>query len=94
MRKRRDEEKPWLDDLEFKELVKEKEVLYSRKIRGILSVGEGERLVQVSSEVNRMRRRLKREYFDQRMGEIEGDMRAIVGLRGSRGSGALVDGYA
>ena len=33
-RKRRDEEKPWLDDLEFKGLVKEKGRLYSRKIMG------------------------------------------------------------
>ena len=33
-RSRRDEEKPWLDHVEFKALVKEKGVLYSRKVKG------------------------------------------------------------
>ena len=47
-----------------------------RKVKGVLGEGESERLVEVSREVNRMRRRLKREYFDQRLGEIGGDMRA------------------
>ena len=63
-RRKRDEEKPWLDDLEFKELVKEKERLYSRKLKGLLEVRDRERLVEVSREVNSMRRRLKRAYFD------------------------------
>ena len=39
-RSRRDEEKPWLDDVEFKGLVKEKGVLYSKKIKG--NAGEEE----------------------------------------------------
>ena len=39
-RSRRDEEKPWLDGVEFKELVKEKGELYSRKIKGLLDEGE------------------------------------------------------
>ena len=91
-RKRRDEEKPWLDDGEFKELVEEKGRLYSRKVRGLLAEGEGGRLVEVSKEVNRLRRKLKREYFDQRLGEISGDMRAtweVLGevIRGRRGRG-------
>ena len=60
-KKKRDEEKPWLDDVEFKGLVKEKGDLYSRKIRGHLGQAGQERLVKVSREVNRMRRRLKRE---------------------------------
>ena len=64
-KKRRDEEKPWLDDGEFKELVKEKGELYSGKIRGRLSEGEQRRLVEVCREVNKMRRRLRREYFDR-----------------------------
>ena len=38
-RSRRDEEKPWLDDGEFRELVAEKGRLYSRKIRGLLDEG-------------------------------------------------------
>ena len=91
-RSRRDEEKPWLDDGEFKELVKEKGRLYSRKIKGTAGEGECERLVEVSREVNKMRRRLKREYFDQRLEGIGGDMRAtweVLGevLRGKKGKG-------
>ena len=57
---RRDVEKPWLDEPEFKELVREKEVLYSRKIRGQQQVGDGDRLAEVNREVNRTRRRLNR----------------------------------
>ena len=75
-KRRKDEEKPWLDDAEFKGLVKEKGELYSRKVKGRLSEGEQGRLVEVSNEVNRMRRRLKRGYFDRRLGEINGDLRA------------------
>ena len=45
-RKRRDVEKPWLDDAEFKGLVEEKGSLYSRKLRGRLGEGEGQRLVR------------------------------------------------
>ena len=67
-RSKRDEEKPWLDDVEFKELVREKGRLYSRKVKGLLGEGEEERLVKVNKEANNMRRKLKREYFDQRLG--------------------------
>ena len=48
----------------------------------------------MTGEVNRTRQRLKRAYFDQRMGEIGGDLRAtweVLGevLRGKgRGKGA------
>ena len=35
-RRRIDEEKPWLDDPGFKELVKERGSLYFRKLRGEL----------------------------------------------------------
>ena len=75
-RSKRDEEKPWLDDVELKALVKEKGVLYSRKVRGGLDEEGGHRLAEVSRKVNSMRRKLKRDYFDQRLGEIGGDMRA------------------
>ena len=71
-RRKVDEEKPWLDDGEFKELVREKGRLYSRKIKGVIGEEEGRRLVEVNREVNSMRRRLKREYFNQRLGEIGG----------------------
>ena len=87
---RREAEKPWLDDAAFLELVREKEELYSRKVKGTLE-GEGVgRLDWVRDEVNRVRRRLKRVYFSQRLGEIKGDLRAtweVLGeaLRGRRG---------
>ena len=57
-RTRKDMEKPWLDDEEFKELVKEKGDLYSRSIRVGLDEGQRARLVEVTREVNRMRHRL------------------------------------
>ena len=45
-----------------------------------------------------MRRRLKREYFGRRLGEIEGDLRATWGVlgevsRGRRGRGRDVCRY-
>ena len=47
-RKRRDVEKPWLDDLEFKELVEEKGRLYFRKIRGLLDGDEERQLGEIN----------------------------------------------
>ena len=96
-RSKRDEEKPWLDDVELKALVKEKGVLYSRKVRGGLDEEGGHRLAEVSRKVNSMRRKLKRDYFDQRLGEIGRDMRAtwkvlgevLRGRRGGEGIGGL-----
>ena len=58
--RKKDRKKPWLDDLAFKELVGEKGNLYSRKVRGCLDEGGQVRLVEVTREVNRMRRHLKR----------------------------------
>ena len=48
---KRDVEKPWLDDLDFKQLVEEKVDLYSRKLQGQLTE-EGARLREVWREVN------------------------------------------
>ena len=97
-RKRKDVEKPWLDNLEFKGLVEEKGRLYSRKLKGNLGEEGGLRLVEVTREVNRMRRRLKREYFDQRLDGVIGDLRAtweVLGevLRGRRGRAGLACRY-
>ena len=91
-RNRRDIEKPWLDDAEFKGLVREKGELYSRKLRGLLDEEGGRRLVEVNRTVGNMRQRLKRAYFNQRLGEIGGDLRAtweVLGevLRGRKGQG-------
>ena len=63
-----------MDDVGFKELVAEKGRLYSRKVRGKMEEGEQRRLVEVSREVNRTRRRLKREYFNRRLAEIGGEL--------------------
>ena len=89
-RSRKDVEKPWLDDAEFRELVKEKQDLYSRKIRGRLQEGEGLRLDQVTREVNKKRRAMRKAYFGRRFEEVSGDLRATweaLGevLRGRRG---------
>ena len=46
-RSRRDVEKPWLDDGEFRGLVREKGELYSRKLRGGLDEEGRQRLVEV-----------------------------------------------
>ena len=97
-RKRRDVEKPWLDDVEFKGLVEEKGRLYSGKLKGRLGEDEQQRLVEISREVNRLRRRLKREYFEQRLEGIKGDLRAtweVLGevLRGRKGKGVAVCRY-
>ena len=79
-RQRRDVDKPWLDDHHFKELVREKEELFSRKVKGRFREGEEERLAEVTRQVNSARRRLKREYFSRRVGEVEGNMRATWGV--------------
>ena len=97
-KRRKDEGKPWLDDVDFKELVREKGELYTGKLRGTLEAAGVRRLVEVSREVNSTRRRLKRAYFDQRLAEIRGDMKATWGVlgellrgkRGRRGGGRLV----
>ena len=94
-RKAKDREKPWLDDEGFKEMVREKGVLYSRKVKVGLGEAEQARLVEVTKEVNRTRQRLKRAYFDQKLGEISGDLRAtwevlgeVIRGRCRRGGGA------
>ena len=50
-RSRRDVKKPWLDDVEFKGLVKEKGNLCSRKIRGHLGQTGQERLSQYDPQI-------------------------------------------
>ena len=59
---------------------------------------KGDRLVEVTRKVNRMRRRLKREYFDQRLDGVIGDHRAtreVLGevLRGFCGRAGLARQY-
>ena len=87
---KRDEEKPWLNDHEFKALVGEKGELFHKKIKRGLDDDATRRLAEVTREVNRMRQRLKREYFDQRLKDKVGDLRAtweVLGeaLRGKSG---------
>jgi hypothetical protein len=75
-KKQKDREKPWLDDPEFKVIVREKGELYSRKVKGQEQEGDWERLTEVTKEVNRTRQRLRRAYFSQRLEERVGDARA------------------
>jgi hypothetical protein len=72
-RKRKDREKPWLDDPEFKVIVREKGELYHREVKGQEREGDRERLAEVPREVNRTRRRLRKAYFSQRLEEQVGD---------------------
>ena len=68
-KRKRDVEKPWLDDVDFKELVREKGELYSRKIRRKLREGEEGRLIEVTKEVRRLE-------------GVIGDLRATWGILG------------
>ena len=84
-RKKIDLEKPWLDDVEFKELMKEKKKLYSRKVKGYLEEPDSARLVEVMRDINRMRRRLRRAHFDQIFGDLKGTWEVLEdALRGRR----------
>jgi hypothetical protein len=73
-RKQKDREKPWLDDPEFKDIVREKGEPYCRKVKGQEREGDLEGLAEVTKEVNRTR--LRRAYFSQRLEERMGDARA------------------
>ena len=75
-KRRIDEEKPWLDDVNFKALTKEKARLYSKKIKLGLHLEEEKELAEVTKEVNKMRRSLKREYFRERFEGVKGDLKA------------------
>ena len=88
-KKKRDEEKPWLDDVDFKALVAEKSRLYSKKVKLGLDHAEEEELSGLCRKVNSERRRLKRHYFRDQLEEVKGDLRAtwqVLGeaLRGRR----------
>ena len=73
---KRDAEKPWLDDDDFKELVAEKAGLYKKKLRRAISEGEQERLTELCKLVNKMRIKLKKEYFNKELCEKIGDLKA------------------
>ena len=76
--KRRLDEKLWLDDPGFKQVVRENGDLYSKKLKGKLAEGEWEKLAKVIREVNSTRQRIKRAHFGQRLNEVMG----ICGLPG------------
>jgi hypothetical protein len=74
--KRKRKEKPWLDDPRFKAMVGEKGELFSRKVKGREQEGDRERLAEVTREVNRNRRQLRKAYFSQRLEGVMGDARS------------------
>ena len=87
---KKDLEKPWLNEDEFKALVTEKGELYSLKLQGKLTEAMHERFIAVSKEVNKVRQRLKRRYFKKKLEEVRGDLRStweVLGevLKGRRG---------
>ena len=98
-RNKKDEQKPWLDEPEFKGLVQEKGKLFSKKLKGQMTNEESERLIQVTKEVNGMRRRLKRSYFETRLTETKGEIKAVWEVLGEvlkgrrKGRGGANCGY-
>ena len=85
----KDEEKPWLDNHELKTLIAEKGKLYSMKVKNRLDSNGRERLVEVTKQVNAMRQKLKRTYFQQKLERIKGNLKAtweVLGeaLRGKK----------
>ena len=86
---RKDEQKPWLDNQELKTLIAEKSKLYSLKVKGRLDDNGRERLAEVTKQVNSMRQKLKRTYFQQKLERIKGNLKAtweVLGeaLRGKK----------
>jgi hypothetical protein len=64
-----------LNDPGFKVIVREKGELYSRKVKGQEWEGNRERLAEVTKEVNKTRKRLRKAYFSQRIEERVSDAR-------------------
>ena len=79
---KRDIEKPWLDDPEFKELLQEKSKLYSKKIKGELSNEQKIEFDNLCKSVNRTRQRLKRAYFNEKIEEAKGDLKTTWEILG------------
>ena len=86
-KKKRDREKPWLDDTEFKTLVEEKGNLYKKKLKGLLNEDEQLRLKKLIREVNRTRLKLKKDYFQRKLEAKMGDIRATWEILGEALSG-------
>ena len=81
-KRKRLDEKLWLDDPGFKQVVRENGDLYSKKLKGKLGEGEWERLAKVIREVNSTRQRIKRAHFGERLNEVMGNLRATWGVLG------------
>ena len=95
-RNKKDEEKPWLDNAEFKALIHEKRNLFFKKLKGDILDEDAERLKEVCKEVNRARQRLKRAYFKEQMDDIKGDLKATWEVLGEvlKGQKRRKDGVA
>jgi hypothetical protein len=63
--------KPWLCDDAFLSKVREKHLLYSRHLKGSLNQTDTDRLKDLTSQVNRLRKDLKRSFFSRRLAEAE-----------------------
>ena len=73
----RDREKPWLDNDEFKSLIEEKGRLYKKKLKGLLPENQLLELQEVNKKVNKMRKALKKQYFQEKLEERVGNLRAM-----------------
>ena len=93
-RKRKDEEKPWLDDPGFKAQVVRKSHLYTKKIKCGLSLEEEDILSQLCRDINKARRQLKRTYFKEKLEETNGNLRATWQILGEaiRGRSSIKGG--
>ena len=86
---KKDEEKPWLDNQEFKALVAEKGRLYTLKLKNQLDEAGHEQLAETRKRVNAMRQKLKRSYFREQLERAKGDLKTtweVLGeaLRGKK----------
>ena len=72
---KKDVEKPWLDDPEFKGLLEEKSNLYSKRVKGELSEEQKIEFDNLCKLINRTRQRLKRAYFHEKIEEAKGDLK-------------------
>ena len=86
-KRKRDMEKPWLDEPEFKNLVEEKAELYKKKVKGLLDEKQVQRLEEVNKEVNKLRKSLKRRYFQEKLNDQIGNLRATWETLGEALSG-------
>ena len=92
--KKRDIEKPWVDEPEFKSLVEEKAMLFKKKLKGLLDEAQLQRLEEINKEVNKLRKSLKRKYFQEKFNDQRGNLRATWEVLGEALTGRKGKNYS